>query len=91
MGRKNRCGSRSKRGTEVAAILYTILETTRSAHVDANAYLELAAERAQDGLPVALPHEIEADLAARAAQYLALAAASSEKVRARAASAEAAS
>jgi transposase len=78
VGRKNHYGSRSKRGTEVAAILYSILETTRNAGVDAHAYLELAVERAQDGLPVALPHELEAEVAARAAQHLALAAASAK-------------
>ena len=42
-------GSRSKRKTEVAAIFYTILETTKLAGVDPPAFLDLAVEAGLDG------------------------------------------
>ena len=46
VGRKNHYGSRSKRGTEVAALFYTIMETAKLSGVDARAYLRQAATRA---------------------------------------------
>jgi transposase len=46
VGRKNHYGSRSKRGTEVAALFYTLLETAKLSQVDPAAYLRLAATRA---------------------------------------------
>lgn len=46
VGRKNHYGSKSERGTEVAAILYTLLESAKLAGVDPRAYLKLAASRA---------------------------------------------
>jgi len=46
VGRKNHYGSRSKRGAEVAAILYTLLETAKLSGVDPRAYLRHAAIRA---------------------------------------------
>ena len=39
VGRKNFYGARSKRGTEVAAIFYTIFETAKALGIDAKAYL----------------------------------------------------
>jgi hypothetical protein len=39
VGRKNHYGSRSLRGTEVAAVFYTLCETARLAGVDPQAYL----------------------------------------------------
>ena len=39
LGRKNHYGSRSQRGTEVAAILYTLVETARLCGVDPREYL----------------------------------------------------
>ncbi len=45
IGRKNHYGSRSQRGTEVAAILYTLLETCLLNGVDPRAYLKRAVER----------------------------------------------
>jgi transposase len=39
VGRKNHYGSRSRRGTEVAAIFYTLCETAKLAGVDPHAYL----------------------------------------------------
>ena len=46
VGRKNHYGSRSKRGTEVAALFYTLLETAKLSQVDARAYVTTAARRA---------------------------------------------
>jgi len=39
-------GSRSKRGTEVAALFYTLLETAKLSGVDPRTYLRQAAIRA---------------------------------------------
>ena len=39
VGRKNHYGSRSRRGTEVAALFYTLCETAKLAGVDPHAYL----------------------------------------------------
>jgi hypothetical protein len=46
VGRKNHYGSRSKRGTEVAALFYTMMETAKLSGVDARTYLRQAATRA---------------------------------------------
>ena len=46
IGRKNHYGSRSKRGTEVAALFYSLLETAKLAGVDPAAYLAEATRRA---------------------------------------------
>jgi transposase len=46
VGRKNHYGSRSKRGTEVAAIFYTLLESAKLAGVNPREYLREAAIRA---------------------------------------------
>jgi len=54
VGRKNHYGSKSRRGTEVAATLYTILETTKLHGIDPAAYLTaavLAADRGEVVLP----------------------------------------
>lgn len=46
VGRKNHYGSKSKRGTEVAAILYTLCETAKLCRIDPKAFLVTAAQRA---------------------------------------------
>lgn len=46
LGRANHYGSRSRRGTEVAAQLYTLFETAKLAGVEPVAYVRMAAERA---------------------------------------------
>ncbi|MCP4900763.1 MAG: transposase [bacterium] len=46
VGRKNHYDSKSKRGTEVAAIFYTLFETSKLSGVDPRAYVTLAAKRA---------------------------------------------
>ena len=66
LGRKNHYGSRSVRGTEVAAQLYSILETTKLCGVDARAYLQLAVEAALDGQTYELPHQCTGAVAIRA-------------------------
>ena len=44
VGRKNHYGSRSLRGTQVAALFYTLCESARLINVDAQAYLLHAVE-----------------------------------------------
>jgi len=54
VGRKNHYGSKSKRGTEVAAVYYTLLETAKLCGVDPARYLReaaLAAARGEALLP----------------------------------------
>jgi transposase len=54
VGRKNHYGSKSKRGTEVAALFYTLLETAKLHDVDPGRYLReavLAADRGEVLLP----------------------------------------
>lgn len=46
VGRKNHYGSRSRRGTEVAAILYTLMECAKLAGVSPKGYLLAVAEKA---------------------------------------------
>ena len=46
VGRKNHYGSRSKRGTEVAALFYTIFETAKLSQVDPRTYVTQAATQA---------------------------------------------
>jgi len=70
LGRKNHYGSRSVRGTEVAAQLYSILETVKLCGVDPRAYLQLAVEAALDGETYALPHECTGAVAARAQENI---------------------
>jgi hypothetical protein len=48
LGRKNHCGSRSERGTEVAAIFYSLIETAKLCGVDPSLYIMRAAEAAID-------------------------------------------
>ena len=46
VGRKNHYGSKSKRGTEVAALFYTLFETAKLSGGDPRAYVTTAARRA---------------------------------------------
>jgi transposase len=46
VGRKNHYGSHSKRGAEVAAILYTLFESAKLAGADPHAYVLEATRRA---------------------------------------------
>lgn len=59
LGRKNHYGSRSRRGTEVAAVFYSLIESAKLVGIDPAAYLKAAADAAladPDALPL-LPHE----------------------------------
>lgn len=59
LGRKNHYGSRSQRGTEVAAIFYTVIETAKLCGVDPATYLRRAAVAAIEHPGHAtLPHEL---------------------------------
>ena len=59
VGRKNHYGSKSKRGTEVAAIFYTLFETAKLSGVDPRAFVTLAAKRAiADHGAVTLPSDL---------------------------------
>ena len=59
LGRKNHYGSRSRRGTEVAAIFYTLLETAKLCGVNPRDYIRIAAEAAicEPGRAT-LPHQL---------------------------------
>ena len=57
VGRKNHYGSKSRRGTEVAAILYTLVETAKLHRVDPTTYLTEAV-RAADRGEVLFPWQI---------------------------------
>ncbi len=46
VGRKNHYGSRSERGTRVAALIYSLIESAKLAGVGPRAYLGVAARRA---------------------------------------------
>jgi transposase len=59
LGRKNHFGSRSERGTKVAAIFYSLVETAKLCGIDPSWYLMKAAEPAIDHPgAVLLPHEL---------------------------------
>ena len=59
VGRKNHYGSKSKRGTEVAALFYTLFETAKLSGIDPRAYVTLAAKRAiADHGAVTLPSDL---------------------------------
>jgi len=58
LGRKNHYGSRSVRGTEVAAILYTLIESAKLAGVGPHTYLKTAITAALRGQQTPLPHEV---------------------------------
>ena len=59
VGRKNQYGSRSERGTQVAAILYSLIETAKHYGVSESVYLRRVTEHVL-GNPGAslLPHQI---------------------------------
>jgi len=60
VGRKNHYGSRSLRGTQVAAILYSLIETAKLVGIDPKAYLRTATLAGLRGEVVPLPHELVA-------------------------------
>jgi hypothetical protein len=60
VGRKNHYGSKSQRGTEIAATFYTLLETAKLIGIDPAGYLRAAAIADRQGT-VLLPHEFLAE------------------------------
>jgi transposase len=58
LGRKNHYGSKSRRGTEVAAVFYTLIESAKLAGAEPAAYLKHAAEIALAGGDPPLPYEL---------------------------------
>lgn len=59
LGRKNHYGSRSKRGTQVAALFYSLCETAKLARAEPRSYLLDAARRAlAEPGTVTLPHDL---------------------------------
>lgn len=65
VGRKNHYGSRSKRGTEVAALFYTLCETAKLQNIEPRLYLLKAAYAAIERRGYALlPHALSDDSAA---------------------------
>jgi transposase len=58
VGRKNHYGSRSRRGTEVAALFYSLLETAKLCGVNPKRYLREAALAALRGDEIPLPHQL---------------------------------
>ena len=65
-GPKNHYGSKSKRGTEVAALFYSLLETAGMVGVDPKAYMRAATAAALKGDEPLLPHAYKVTLAAQA-------------------------
>ena len=59
IGRRNHFGSKSQRGTEVAAIFYSLLETAKLHGVDPARYLIEAAKAAPLG-EIIMPWELDA-------------------------------
>ncbi|MBV8194891.1 MAG: IS66 family transposase [Candidatus Dormibacteraeota bacterium] len=57
VGRKNHYGSRSRRGTEIAALYYTLIESAKRNGVDPRRYLRHATDAALRNERVMLPHE----------------------------------
>ena len=57
LGRKNHYGSRSQRGTEVASLFYSLIETAKLRDVDPYDYLRDATHAALAGQPIPLPGE----------------------------------
>jgi len=61
VGRKNHYGSKSRRGTEVAAILYSLVESAKLVGADPDAYLRAVTAATLRGDQAPLPHEFVAN------------------------------
>ncbi len=59
VGRKVHYGSKSRRGTEVAAVFYTLLETAKLEGVNPSAYLKAATEQMLSAGEVLLPSDFD--------------------------------
>lgn len=58
IGRRNHFGSKSKRGTEVAAVFYSLLESAKLVGVRPDEYLRRCVEAHLAGEQIPLPHEL---------------------------------
>jgi transposase len=65
VGRKNHYGSKSRRGTEVAALFYSLFESAKLCGIEPKAYLRAAAITALEGGDPSLPHEFAVEEKAR--------------------------
>jgi transposase len=63
VGRKNHYGSRSLRGTEIAATFYSLVESAKLNGLSPRFYLRVAARAGLRGEQVPLPHEVKAMVA----------------------------
>jgi hypothetical protein len=63
LGRKNHYGSRSLRGTEVAATFYSLVESAKLNDLEPRLYLRAAVRAGLRHETVPLPHEVKALLA----------------------------
>jgi len=63
LGRQNHYGSRSRRGTEVAALFYSLLESATLCGVEPKVYLRAAARAALRGEQPLLPHRLASNAA----------------------------
>ena len=63
LGRKNHYGSRSLRGTEVAALLYSLVESAKLNDLEPRLYFRVAVRAGLRHDPVPLPHEVKKMLA----------------------------
>ena len=61
IGRKNHFGSKSKRGTVVASILYTLIKSAEMSGLDPRAYLRMVVVRKQRGQTAVLPNQVTQD------------------------------
>jgi transposase len=59
VGRKNHYGSKSKRGTEVASLLYSLVESAKLVGLCPRAYLRAAIDAAIAGDDIPLPHQLQ--------------------------------
>jgi hypothetical protein len=55
---KNHYGSRSQRGTEIAALFYSLIESAKLAGVGPHTYLRAATTAVLRGEPIVLPHQL---------------------------------
>ena len=60
LGRSNHFGSRSQRGTEVAATFYSLIESAKLNDLNPVDYLRIGVQAHLNGQQVPLPHEVAA-------------------------------
>lgn len=63
LGRKNHYGSKSLRGTQVAATFYSLVESAKLCELEPRFYLRVAVRAGLRGEEIPLPHEVAAALA----------------------------